>query len=60
MKPLTIALLEVPADGLDVAAIVAHGELFALGLEQYDLDLMARTLLAYHLFQPYHSLRARA
>lgn len=33
VKPLAIALLEVPADGLDVAAVVAYGELLALGLE---------------------------
>lgn len=57
MKPLAIALLEVPPDGLDVAAIVAHGEFFTLGLEQDDLYLMARALLTYHQFQPYHSLR---
>lgn len=33
MKPLAIALLKIPANGLDIAAIVAHGEFFTFGLE---------------------------
>ena len=55
LHPLTVTLLQVPADGLDVAAVVADGELLALGLEQDDFYLMACAFLAYHLIQPYHS-----
>jgi hypothetical protein len=52
LHPFAVPLLQVPADRLHVATIVADGEPLAFGLEHYDLHLMARALLAYHLFQP--------
>jgi hypothetical protein len=56
LHPLTVALMQVPSDGLHVAAVVANGEPFSLRLEHDDLYPMARALLAYQLSQPYPSI----
>ena len=55
LLPLTIALFQVHADALDIAAIIADSEFFSLRLERDDLDSGTSALLANHMFQPYPS-----
>jgi hypothetical protein len=52
LHPLRITVIQVPADGLNVTAVVTHGKPLALRLELHYLDPVARALLAYKLFQP--------
>ena len=53
--PLTVPVLQVPSDGLNVTALVTYGEFFTLRLEHDDLHLMACTLMTFQLDQPYLS-----